>query len=511
MKLSTRVHIASLGLKNKIEFASIERKIAKSRAAEDKKENEEAKNASLNNNAAEKTTKETEKAKDPKVVIMTEAEAAEQEFPKDEDEEEVDVVNEAFKEEATVSDVGQANMSGGYIRDEDPNLINLAGGIVIDVRKLEHPGSDNVNYQPPMNPQMVQQPVQQPIIQQPMPVQQPPIMAPQQPFNIPQVIPNANENEYLEYLEKKKQMAANVKVGFGNHKIDNPPIPKPPVVKAKEDNVDLDIDCLKINVEEKPPKKIPDIISETAEQPEPIVEKKEPVFDNSFLKNKYRFISDIEKIALKNDVQVKFLERVDSEGRPNGLISCIAYTAGKAEPNVFKSFTIDTGHIIDRRAKVFPIIVDNGFEDYQAYPVLIPKKDEDKGKSKSKNVINEKLFDDIFKGGVAMLNPKGMYTPEYLELNKVVALITMPTNNMNAETRKKVRDRLLDALRSGVFTSALQIEPFSRFMFKSYDKKTECFTLTNVGVPFRFAGPYIAKKGVEIHFGIGETKIITLN
>ena len=110
-----------------------------------------------------------------------------------------------------------------------------------------------------------------------------------------------------------------------------------------------------------------------------------------------------------------------------------------------------------------------------------------------------------------MLGPRGMYSPDYLELNKCVAMITMPTNNMNGDTRKAVRNRLLAAVKAGVFETAFKHEPNSRFMFKNYDKKTGCFTLTNKGVPYRYGGQYLANKEVEIYFGIDEVRVVPVS
>ena len=107
-----------------------------------------------------------------------------------------------------------------------------------------------------------------------------------------------------------------------------------------------------------------------------------------------------------------------------------------------------------------------------------------------------------------MLDEKrGMYTPDLLELNKNIALITMPTANMNKETRKATRDRLFNAMKSGVFAEAMKYDVGARFMFKSYDKKTGNFCLTSAGVPKSFGGRYLTRVPVEIYFGIDKTTV----
>lgn len=447
------------------------------------------------------------------------------------------------------TDNAAAMSGGGHIKDKDPNVIDFSMfGVEMDMNKMNEsnpqvtpdfsgmvhgvqppfdPSNMHPNYGPAVpNPNMQmpnhsfqQQQMHSNVIQMPQyPGAVNPVM--QQQFNQPQQQPapqqqNPQVEKYMEDIkkyEKQVEDAKKVKVGKGNHKVDNPQPPKPPKIKAEEDNVNVDLDAIHVDTNPpKPPKAWPEAVSNPLPQAEVVQEPAKPVFDNSQLINKYRYLGDIEKIALSHSVQVQFVPRAGLDGNPNGLISCISYTE-PSKPNPYKGFTIDTGVIIDKRAKVYPGIVAEGYEDMQAYPVLVPKEDKgEKGKGKSKNVINEKLFDDIFVGGVNMLGPRGMYSPEFLELNRCVAMITMPTNNMSGEIRKKVRDRLLAALKAGVFATAFQHEPNSRFMFKNYDKKTGCFTLTNKGVPYRYGGQYLAKREVEIYFGIDETRVVPVS
>lgn len=420
-----------------------------------------------------------------------------------------------LEKETVQADMANPNM---HIKDQDPNVIDLGFGVKIDINQNS---LDQEIRNPDQTPNGFVPPIQQP---------NPNMMNPNIPN--PQQYPNMNpgysqQHQYdpndpaikaynLAYAEfvRKQQQAAAIKSGRGNHKVDNPQPPKPPIIKSGADNINVDISAIKIDAKPpKPKKEMPDVVPSEAivdATAAPVVDEK-PVFDNSIIKNKYRYLGDIEKIAIDNRVQVLFKERLGLDGNPNGLIDVISYTEGSNQPNSYKCFTIDTGSLYDKRAKVFPGIVQYGYEDMNAYSVLIPKNDEDKSKSKSKNEINFQLFDNIFKGGIQMLDGmRGMYSNEMRELNKCIALITMPTKNMDADTRKKIKDRLFAAMRGGVFKKAFDMEPNSRFIFKSYDKKTKCFTLSNVGVPKYFGTLCVSKGVVEINFGIDQTTVTKL-
>ena len=488
MSIRSMFHVAALDFIGGFENRSAARKIAETRKAED--ENEKSSERVLNKYASStkessKEVKENKKAKDSK---------------KD-------------KKENVQADMANPNM---HIKDKNPNVIDLGFGVKIntDIDTTEkssvvpNPAAGFVQQQPAVNP-MQQNPA---AMQQQMPMNQ---MVQQQMVH-QEVNPMkqnpavaAYDNAYLEYL-KKQQQAAAIQVGKGNHKVDNPQPPKPPVIKSEKDNVNVDLDAIKVDTNPpKPKKEWPNgVCSPVIPNPEqPVVEEQKALFDNSLLKNKYRYLADIEKIGLDNGVQVRFVERLGLDNNPNGLIDVLSFT-GYTNPNEYKCFTIDTGCLYDKRAKVFPGIFEYGYEMVNAYPVLVPKSEDAKGKSKSRNEVNTQLFTDIFKGGVQMLDKvRGMYSNELMELNRNVALITTPTKNMDADTRKKVRDRLFAALNSGVFKAALDIEPNSRFMFKNYDKKTGCFTLTNQGVPKYFGTVCTSKNIVEINFGIDQTTV----
>ena len=373
--------------------------------------------------------------------------------------------------------VGEADMgSNTHIKDSNPGVIDLGFGVTIDQKKMCGPTIDPATFQAAINN------------------------------------PGPTSNPYIDYVNNPippmgcPPFAPPPPPGTGRHKVDTPKPPKVEVKKAEEDNVNVDLNNISIETNPpKPPKAWPESVSSPLPQAGPVeTEVNAPAFDNSAVTSRQncRYLKDIENLALECGVQIQMMSRMGPNGEDSGLISCIVYTPESYKPNPYKGFTIDTGMIIDRRAKVFPGIVAYGFEDMKAYPVLIPKEDEKGGKSK--NTLNEKLFRDIFTGGVKMLEShRSMYNDDYMILNKYVALITMPTQHMNKETRKAIQDRLMKAMKAGVFKSALEADPGSRFRFKpeSYDKKTLSFILTNENTPYRFCGPVSCTKGIEIVFG----------
>ncbi len=300
----------------------------------------------------------------------------------------------------------------------------------------------------------------------------------------------------------------NTVVGKGRHKVDNPPKQKPEVKKAEPAKVDVDLDLIvKPEVKEPTVRKVPDVVQDLPKaEAAPTPEAK---FDNEALISQYKYLGEIERVARECGAQVKYEMRPGSNGKPSGLITCLTFTENDINrPNPFKSFTIDTGKIIDRRAKILigdPTVM--AYEDMQMYLILVNSKDSDDRSKNRNNVFNEKLFKDIFVGGYQMLEPSRMYTKELLALNKYVALITMPTNNMNSESRKAVRDRLLAAMKADVFKKVLEKDPKARFRFDNYKKETMEFTLTTAGTPYRFCGPCMATKKIKIDFRADGTAV----
>lgn len=442
----------------------------------------------------EKTADILEEVPEPK------NEPATNETPKPEAESAPNKPAEEAQASGTAEPVAEAAMpGGGHIADQNPNVINLGPDVSIDLGKLRTPPLEQETFQNAMN------------------------------SGIP------GQNAYLDYLAQQ-QMAANAQQqmamgqpqaqnpnqqppvqqpqpGQGRSKVDNPAPAKPVVTKAQEDTVNVDLN--KINVETnppKPPRQWPEAVNSPMPEAGPVeAEPKVPVFDNRAVTSKKncKYLGEIEKLALECGVQIQMIPRPGSNGKDSGLIACFVYTPEAPEtPNLFKCFTIDTGYIIDRRAKIFPTVQEVGFEDFPAYPVLIPKGGEDKN-GKSKNMLNAEMFKDIFIGGIQMLDGrKPLYTGDFMELNKNVALITMPTNNMNRDVRVMVRDRLMKAMKDGVFDEVHKVDPYARFRFKpdGFDKDTLGFVLSNAGIPYRFCGPCASTKNIEIVFNPAEEK-----
>ena len=329
------------------------------------------------------------------------------------------------------------------------------------------------------------------VVPDPIP-QAPPQVQPQQQYGHPMSSPFVQQ--------MANNFAAQMHPGQGRHKVDVQEPPKPPVQKAEPDNVQVDLSNmtpLEVNPP-KPPKEWPEVVAQPVPQAEHVKTELEPKFDNSQITSSLRYMADIEKVALNLGYQVQMVQRTGPDGNPDGMIAVYTYMDGSPNPIMQKAFTIDTGVIIDRRAKMFPVTLNYGYEKFQAYPVLVPVPD---SKGKKKNMFNQKLFEDFFRGGIQMLDEKdGMFTPDYRELNENVSLITMPTAHMNGEIRRTIRDRLLAAMKAGVFEQAKRIEPNSRFRFENYDKKTGEYILTNVGVPVAYDGPVVSKIPVKIRF-----------
>ncbi|WP_301066448.1 hypothetical protein [uncultured Duncaniella sp.] len=220
------------------------------------------------------------------------------------------------------------------------------------------------------------------------------------------------------------------------------------------------------------------------------------------------YLQEIEQIALENGVQVCFGNHLDANGNFDGLVYCQAYDPSGKNPNPYKSFTIDTGVIIDRRHKVFCCAPEGHvLEQYTAYEVFLHGGTKAKGGGKR---LDRDLFRDIFVGGTAAIaNRPPMYSKEFMELNRHVELISLDTRSLNKDKRKHIQnDLLLSALKRGTFKKIEEIVPKSRFRFTgSYDAATDSITCTNVGVPVFYNGPVIATKPVTIKFTTNDAEV----
>lgn len=498
------------------------------RAAAEKNATEEAK-ASVNNEAAETTATEntTQEAhatngKEKKPGFLSNVFGKKDKKNKKTTEESAEAI--AASKEAPVEEAGAEKMDDPIVGDIDTagqqagqqpvHGFNI-GGANFDfnmgpVEQVEPSilqngaaAQQNIFQQPTMHgvvPAMAQQPA---IPQQQIPfvtIMGPngPVAVPQQQAPVQQQIPMGQQFAQQPNYTQPQQPPL--------HRVDAPPKviqPKPP--RAEADQVEVTnmnvaqgfVDPAKKNKVVKD--QHPDLIQK--ETPHIADVPSEQMYDNTQIIAAVPFMADIQAIALKHHIQLKMevLGYSMNPSIPTGMILCYAFNDGVNTFNEYKSFTIDPGEIIDRRPKLFKGIMNHGFEDAQAYPVMLTDKT-----NKSKNVFNAELFEKIFTGGIGMLDDKGMYSPQYRALNKFVDLATMPTKLMNGERRKAVQDRLMKAMQAGVFEKALkEYAPNSRFEFKenSYNKERGFFVLTNFNVPICFNGPVMSTTPIEITFG----------
>ena len=390
-----------------------------------------------------------------------------------------------------------ANMTGGTRIKEDnaDGVINLGFGVTMDLNAMSKGEKVDVS----VAEGMVKQPVQSPNAYidylEKHGQYQPPVMG--IPFNMTTgTVPPRQFYAMPIQFEQPIVCPPNSQpqAGLGRHKVDIPVQPKPEIKKAEPDNANVDLDKIQFDVEPpKPPKQTPDVINNEITNAEPTAQI--PKYDNSVVISQYEFLGEIEKIAVECNAQIRMVPRIRSNNEQTGLITCIVYTTDPNVPTYKKCFTIDTGVIIDRRKKVLAGVAEYGYEDMKAYEIYIPDKN-----PKSKKIINKKLFTELFIGGVDAITEKPLYTHDYMELNKKVALITLPTNIMNRETRQAVTGRLMAAYKAGVFDAALKDNPYARFRFKNYKKDTQEFTLTTQGVPYRFCEQVRSTDIVDIDF-----------
>lgn len=400
-----------------------------------------------------------------------------------------------IKDKPIDGNINIMNMINAINEDAGVNMgfQSPVGGYVEGFNQFVQPQQ---NYQQPIMNQQPSQQIpnyQQPVNQQMPNYQQPPIQ--QYPYNNVQ----PQQPGYNTYMPNAAYM----------HKSDapvqQPNNQRPP--KAAPDKVDSNINLnLHVTPEEK------DVKYKIAEQDaikNANIPTQEPVqIDNSEVIKKYPnlHLDEIEKIATEKGCKIKMIERKSVSGMPIGLIDC--FTSYNDVYAAKKSFSIDTGNIIDRRAKLFPEILQYGYERLQAYPLKVRSN----SKEDKKQVFNKEIFENIFVGGVDTLPDRGLYSPERRELNQAVNLISMPTKDMTADDRKAVMKRLEDAYKAGVFNVSNYYKNSNhefRFMFKdnSYNKNTKTFTLINTA-PLFYNGPYNSTSKILINFGVnGKTTV----
>ena len=293
------------------------------------------------------------------------------------------------------------------------------------------------------------------------------------------------------------------------HKVDEPP--KQPVKVAEPDKVEVDLNKVDIDDLKKDPsvQKKPEFIQPMqAPAPGSVAsnQTRENLYDNSAMIAKFNKIplKEIEEIAAKNGVDIIF-----EESPHVGLISVIAVNPDKSTINP-KCFTIDTGFIIDKRVKLIDAcprinqntILENG-EFYEVFNTV-------GNKSHAKKVLDEKLFNDIFYGGLMNISKRPMYSKSYKDLNLKLALITLPTRGLNAEERSSLQEYVIKMDNDGYLDKALSYAPGSRFVFagNKLDKDhLSSFTLINEGVPAFYGALYTPVNPVKIISKDGQIEI----
>lgn len=269
--------------------------------------------------------------------------------------------------------------------------------------------------------------------------------------------------------------------GMGNHKVDYPNIQKNKPVKNPPEVIESNIPTL-VQPEQAYPKidaKDINIVTDVEKTDTTIVKKS--IFDNSMMISKYPFLGTIEQIAVDNGYQICF----NMKANGTNMIECHVCDQNSNEIMV-KSFTIDNGNIIDGRKKIFPVITD-AYESYTAYALFAASGNDTKN-------INAELIKSLIIGGPQAVTQKPLFNQQYIDLNKVVALITIPGKRLKKDERKYIQSRLMDVL---VRTDVLKkYVGRTRFRVASFDNGT--ITLISNGVPLNYGGHILSADNVTI-------------
>lgn len=276
---------------------------------------------------------------------------------------------------------------------------------------------------------------------------------------------------------------------------------KQPIIKSKPDEIDGNI------TEPEFPKKPDDTISiktqannlmeffksvgNDAEEENSIA-----INENTITRKdeKIGYLSEIEQIGRTYSLYTLFQKCVDRNGNSNGIISVFAIDMNTSQLVPSKSFSIDTGMIIDRREKII-CCIDYGSGDtiYEDYPIYELKRYD---KEQKKKVLDERLIHSIFKGGILAISKHPMYDEQTLELNKFVDLHTLPSD---PKLKEKMKTRIINAFNTNVFNDIFQSDNKSRLGLKFVNTRTEEFVLVNKA-PIRFGFGYDVATTYEVDF-----------
>lgn len=266
--------------------------------------------------------------------------------------------------------------------------------------------------------------------------------------------------------------------GEYQHRSDEPP--KPPVVKAEADNVNVDMSNISFGVNPIMPKQWPEGF-----QPIPAAEKSEGVpftnaYDNTAMKEQYPLLAEIEAIANSHNESVHFYPFYVQNGQKSDIVVVDTYSADQIQL-LHKQFLIDNGKVIDGRTKIFTAYPFEGQPDYDPYV---------KGKEGSKPEINKALFDQIFTGGtMAISKMRTMHNKDRIAMNMDVAMITCP-NLKDSDTKGKLIKLIGEMRKAHVFDEARICCPNSRWVFDKNATNGKIseknFELNNNGIPMNY-------------------------
>ena len=300
--------------------------------------------------------------------------------------------------------------------------------------------------------------------------------------------------------------------GYGRHKQDNQEVKQPKIeAKAKPDiieGVDQTKDTVEgalnaLGIEKREVKqdlaifkddqviKDQEIPQENANQ---INYKQTIQAGNEELINKHWWLKEIQRIANENNCFVQFADFVDQNNNPIGIMSVRAFTErdNSYVSNPYKSFVIDySGNFYDKRIKMFATtdgsyILDLSTITYNKLNAFNVTMIDDRSNKRNSERINDKFFNCFFKSGSIMLidSKDGMYSSKVRELNTYVNLASTPTKYMDKLDRSIARDRLIKAMEikdpnSSPFASARTMDPYCRFNYYGFDKRSKVFMIEN--------------------------------
>lgn len=300
-------------------------------------------------------------------------------------------------------------------------------------------------------------------------------------------------------MPQQQQQMPPMPIDYGSFKVDNPPPQKPKVEKAEAEKIEgvdqitkmtndateaLGVDSnkkVKYTVFQSPVA----LPGNTTEEIDKNIQSR-----NQEMIKQHWWLEGIEKVANTNDCMVNFVEGIDLEGKPYGMVFVYTYTKnnGTYVYNQYKSFVIDYNNLFyNGTVKAF-LTTDpseityrmlNGFE-------IVDRNNNTAEKNNNTKKIKEDLFNTIFKAGIMAIDPRtGAYTERLRQLNVFVDLATTPTNKMNGKDndRANARNRLLDSVSAGLFAYAKTFDPNCRFAYYDFDNKSKVFLIVNKATP----------------------------